>query len=319
MKPVTWGVLSTAKIARKSVIPSMRTSPMCEIKAIASRSPESAREVASELGIPNAYGSYEELLADPDIEAVYNPLPNHLHVPYTIKALEAGKHVLCEKPIAMSGIEAEELMAVAARFPHLVVMEAFMYRFHPQWDTVKRLLRDGAIGELKTIRAEFTYFNTDPANVRNQPGIGGGGILDIGCYTVDVCRYLLDREPSVVQSLVELDPEFGTDRLASYVLDFNGVMGMGMCSTQLEHRQSVRLHGTKGTIDIAIPFNDANAKKRTIVLDSGGESRTIEFEVCDQYVLQAEAFCKAVRGDAPVPIPLTSSLGTVRVLDAIRG
>jgi predicted dehydrogenase len=226
---------------------------------------------------------------------------------------------LCEKPIAMSGIEAEELMAAAARFPHLVVMEAFMYRFHPQWETVKRLLLEGAIGELKAIRAEFTYFNTDPANVRNQSDIGGGGILDIGCYTVDVCRFLMDREPKAVKSVVDLDPVFGTDRLATALLDFDGVMGMVMCSTQLEHRQSVRLSGSTGTIDLTIPFNAANAQKRTIVLDSGGESKTIEFEECDQYVLQAEAFCRAVRGEAPVPIPLTSSLGTMRVLDAIRG
>jgi predicted dehydrogenase len=319
MKPVAWGVLSTAKIARNSVIPSMMTSAMCDIRAISSRSLEAARRVASELSIPKAYGSYEELLADPDIEAVYNPLPNHLHVPYTIKALEAGKHVLCEKPIAMTGVEAEELMSAATRFHHLVVMEAFMYRFHPQWDTVRRLMREGAIGEVKSIRAEFTYFNTDPANVRNQADIGGGGLLDIGCYTVDVCRFLLDRDPVVTHSIVELDPVFGTDRLASYVMDFDGVTAMGMCSTQLEHRQSVRLHGTTGTIDIAIPFNAANAQKRTIVLDSGGESRTIEFEECDQYVLQGEAFCRAVRGEAPVPIPLSSSLGTLRVLDAIRG
>lgn len=319
MRPVTWGVLSTAKIARNSVIPSMRSSPMCEIAAIASRSLEAAQRVASELSIPKAYGSYEELLADPDIEAVYNPLPNHLHVPYTIQALEAGKHVLCEKPIAITGIEAEELMDVAARFPHLVVMEAFMYRFHPQWETVKRLLRDGAIGELKAIRAEFTYFNTDPANVRNQADIGGGGILDIGCYGVDLCRFLFEREPVTVKSVVDVDPAFGTDRHATALMDFAPGMGMVLCSTQLEHRQSARLYGSTGTIDIAIPFNAANAQKRTIVLDSRGESKTIVFEECDQYVLQAEAFCRAVRAEAPIPIPLSSSLGTMRVLDAIRG
>jgi predicted dehydrogenase len=318
MKPVTWGVLSTAKIARSSVIPSMQTSPMCEFAAISSRSLESAQRVASDLGIPKAYGSYEALLADPDIEAVYNPLPNHLHVPYTIKALEAGKHVLCEKPIAITGIETEELITAAARFPHLVVMEAFMYRFHPQWDAVKRLLREGTIGELKAIRADFTYFNTDPANVRNQADIGGGGILDIGCYGVDLCRFLFEREPVTVNSLVDVDPVFGTDRLATALMDFSPGMGMVLCSTQLEHRQSAMLYGTNGTIEIAIPFNAANEKKRTIVLDTGGESRTIEFEVCDQYVLQAEAFCRAVRGEAEVPIPLESSLATMRALDVIR-
>jgi predicted dehydrogenase len=319
MKPVTWGVLSTARIARKSVIPSMMTSPMCEFAAIASRSLETAQRVASELSIPQAYGSYEALLADPSIEAVYNPLPNHLHVPYTIKALEAGKHVLCEKPIAMSGIEAEELIAAAARFPHLVVMEAFMYRFHPQWEAVKSLLRDGAIGELKAIRTEFTYFNIDPANVRNQSDIGGGGILDIGCYGVDLCRFLFEREPLAVKSLVDVDPDFGTDRLATILMDFGPGMGSVLCSTQLEHRQSAKLYGSTGTIDIAIPFNAPNAEKRTIVLDAGGVSKTIEFEECDQYVLQAEAFCRAVRGEAPVPIPLSGSLGNMRALDASRG
>lgn len=318
MKPVTWGVLSTAKIARNNVIPSMKSSPMCEIVGIASRSLEAAQRVASDLGILKAYGSYEELLADPDIEAVYNPLPNHLHVPYTIQALEAGKHVLCEKPIAISAVAAEQLIAAAARFPHLVVMEAFMYRFHPQWDTVKRLLREGAIGELKAIRAEFTYFNIDPENVRNQADIGGGGTLDIGCYGVDLCRFLFEREPVLVKSMVDLDPVFGTDRLATALMDFSPGMGFVLCSTQLEHRQSARLFGSKGTIDIAIPFNAPNAEKRSIVLDSAGESRTIEFEECDQYVLQAEAFCRAVRGELPVPIPLESSMGTLRVLRAIR-
>ncbi len=319
MKPVTWGVLSTAKIGLQSVIPSMMTSPMCEVRAIASRKIESAHDAASKLGIPKAYGSYEELLADPDIEAVYNPLPNHLHVPLTIQALKAGKHVLCEKPIAISGIETEHLMSVSAKFPHLKVMEAFMYRFHPQWETVKRMLAAGDIGEIRLIQAEFTYFNIDPANVRNQADIGGGALLDIGCYGVDVCRFLFDREPIGVKSLVDRDPVFGTDRLASALLDFGVGMGMVLCSTQLEHRQSVKISGTRGTIEIAIPFNAANEKKRTIVLDSRGESRTIEFEVCDQYVLQAEAFCRAVRGEAEVPIPLESSLGTMRVLDSIRG
>lgn len=294
------------------------TSPTCEIRAISSRSLAPAQEAASTLGIPTAYGSYEELLADPDIEAVYNPLPNHLHVPLTIAALEAGKHVLCEKPIAVDADDAARLIDASMRFPHLMVMEAFMYRFHPQWETVKRLIQEGRIGELKAVHADFTYFNTDPANVRNMADIGGGALLDIGCYGVDLCRMLFGCEPVRVKSLVDVDPTFGTDRLTSALLDFGSGMGMVFCATQAEHHQGARIYGTKGHIDVAIPFNAANDRHRSITVTTPDGAETIGFDVCDQYVLQAEAFNRAVRGIAPVPIPLESSLANMRVLDAIR-
>lgn len=318
MKPVTWGVLSTARIGLRNVIPSMMTSPMCDIRAISSRSLATAQDAATTLGIPTAYGCYEELLADPEIEAVYNPLPNHLHVPLTIAALEAGKHVLCEKPIAMDAADAARLLDASKRFPHLMVMEAFMYRFHPQWQTMKRLLQEGRIGELKAVHADFTYFNTDPANVRNMADIGGGGILDIGCYGVDLCRMLFGCEPHRVKSLVDVDPTFGTDRLTSALLDFGTGMGLVFCATQAEHRQGAILYGTKGHITVDIPFNAANERQRSITVTTSEGVETIVFEVCDQYVLQAEAFNRAVRGLAPVPIPLESSLANMRVLDAIR-
>ena len=220
MKTVRWGVLSTANIATTKVIPAMQQGVYCEFTAIASRNLEQAQAAAAQLGIPKAYGSYEELLADPDIDAIYNPLPNHLHVPWSIKALQAGKHVLCEKPIALTAAEAQQLADVAKQYPHLKVMEAFMYRFHPQWQRARQLVSEGKIGTLRTIHTFFSYYLDDPLNVRNRADSGGGGMLDIGCYTVSVARFILGSEPRRVFGIVEFDPQFKVDRLASSILDF---------------------------------------------------------------------------------------------------
>src|SRR5213080_1450875 len=209
MQKVRWGVLSTADIGTGQVIPAMQQGTYCEIAAIASRSPEKAQAAAAQLGIPKAYGSYEELLADPEIDAIYNPLPNHLHVPWSIKALQAGKHVLCEKPIALTAAEAQQLADVAKQYPHLKVMEAFMYRFHPQWQRTRQLVADGAIGEVRAIQTFFSYFNVDPQNVRNIAEAGGGALMDIGCYGVSVARFIFGREPARVIALSERDPAFG--------------------------------------------------------------------------------------------------------------
>src|SRR5947209_1880688 len=214
MQKVRWGVLSTATIGTGQVIPAMQQGTYCEIVAIASRSPEKARAASVQLGTPKAYGSYEELLADPEIDAIYNPLPNHLHVPWSIKALQAGKHVLCEKPIALTSAEAQTLVDVARQYPHLKVMEAFMYRFHPQWQRARQLVLEGDIGELLTIQSFFSYYEVDPHNIRNGVDVGGGGMLDIGCYTISSARFLFGAEPSRVFGIVEYDPQFKTDRLA---------------------------------------------------------------------------------------------------------
>ena len=219
MKKVVWGVISTANIGTAKVIPALQKSPLLEVRAIASRSEAEARKAAAALGIPRAYGSYEELLADSEIEAVYNPLPNHLHVPLTLQAAAAGKHVLCEKPIAMTAEEAIKLRAVAGE---VHVMEAFMVRFHPQWLRVRQLIRDGQIGDLRVVQVFFSYYNADPANVRNRADIGGGALYDVGCYGIVSGRFAFEADPRRAVVLIDRDPKFGTDRTTSALVDFGG-------------------------------------------------------------------------------------------------
>lgn len=317
MSTLKWGVLSTANIGTKLVIPGMQASAKNEIVAISSRNLERAQQSATELDIPKAYGSYEELLADPEIEAVYNPLPNHLHVPWTIKAMEAGKHVLCEKPIAITAKETEQLLEAAKKFPHLKVMEAFMYRFHPQWQTVKELLKQNKIGDVRSIRSVFTYFNNNPDDVRNQADIGGGGLLDIGCYCINLSRFLFEGEPVNIQSYMEYDPKFGTDRFASAILRFERGVATFTCSTQLDHVQEAIIHGTEGQIKLNIPFNAPNEHARKVIVSKNGTSETIFFETCDQYTLQADAFADAVFNNTPAPISLEDTLANMKVISSI--
>jgi predicted dehydrogenase len=251
---VRWGVLSTAKIALTKVIPAMQRSPWCEIAAIASRDLSRAKDAVRELHIPKAYGSYEELLADEAIEAVYNPLPNHLHVFWTIRAAEARKHVLCEKPIALNAVEARELIDVRNR-SGVKIQEAFMVRTHPQWLETRRLIKSGRIGRLRSITCFFSYFNRDPANIRNQLELGGGALMDIGCYPITISRFIYENEPRRVMALIERDPVFGTDSLTSAVLDFPDGHSTFTCSTRLAEYQRMIFLGTEGRIEVLIPFN----------------------------------------------------------------
>lgn len=321
MKPVRWGVLSTAKIGRTKVVPGMMKSPLCDVVAVASRDEASARAMAGELGIRKAYGSYEALLADPEIEAVYNPLPNHLHVPLTLAAAAAGKHVLCEKPIAISADEAEQLAQASSQ---VLVAEAFMVRHHPQWHQAREIVRDRRIGEARAIQVIFSYFNVDPANIRNRPDIGGGGLLDIGCYAVVAGRYLFDAEPLRVVSVVDRDPSFGVDRVTSALMDFGGGRQLTFTvSTQLVPFQRVQVLGTKGRIEIEIPFNAPPDRPTRILLDDGSQhgglsAQAVEFPVLDQYQLQGEAFSRAVRGAEPLAHGLSDALMNMRILDALR-
>src|SRR4051812_226518 len=255
MRKIIWGVLSTAKIGRERVLPGMLKSDQLEIRAIASRDEARARQTATALGIPKAYGSYEALLADPEIEAIYNPLPNHLHVPLTIKALEAGKHVLCEKPIALSADGARQIEE-ARRNTGLLVAEAFMVRFHPQWQRVREIVRSGRLGEVRVIQTIFSYFLTDPDNIRNRVDVGGGGLYDIGCYAINTARYVFSSEPERVIGLFDIDPKMGTDRLTSGLAEFSGHRHLAFtCSTQLVPCQRVQILGTEGRVEIQIPFN----------------------------------------------------------------
>ncbi len=265
MKKVVWGVLSTAKIGRERALPGMMKSPLLEIRAIASRDAARARQAADALGIPQAYGSYEALLADPAIEAVYNPLPNHLHVPLTLQAAAAGKHVLCEKPIALTAAEAMQLRAAAGK---VHIAEAFMVRFHPQWLRARELVRAGRIGTLRAVQMFFGYNNVDPANVRNRADIGGGGIYDIGCYAIVAGRYFLEAEPLRGIALIDRDPAFRTDRLASALVDFGDGRRLDFTvSTQVAPHQRLQLCGTKGRIEIPIPVNAPQGAKTIISID----------------------------------------------------
>ncbi|MCF8362319.1 MAG: Gfo/Idh/MocA family oxidoreductase [Prolixibacteraceae bacterium] len=312
-----WGILSTAKIGVEKVIPAIQEANNCEVVAVSSRDAKKAEKTAKKLGIPNSYGSYEELLADENIDIVYNPMPNHLHVPYTIKALEAGKHVLCEKPIALDTAGAVSLVEEAAKYPGLKVMEAFMYRFHPQWIKTKQLVDEGAIGEVRTIQSFFSYYNDDPENIRNQADIGGGALMDIGCYCISIPRFILGDEPKRVLGLVDRDPVMKTDRLTSGVLDFaNGVSSTFTCSTQLCPFQRVQIVGDKGRIEIDIPVNaPANGVAR-VLLFTADKTEQFKFDSIDQYTKQAEAFANAVLNDTVVPTPLMDAVNNMIVVDA---
>ena len=317
MKKVRWGVLSTANIGLEKVLPAMQKGEYCEITAMASQNLERGKAAATQLGIPQAYGSYEELLADDNIDAVYIPLPNHLHVPWTKKALEAGKHVLCEKPIGLNTAEAEDLLACAKKHSQLKVMEAFMYRHHPQWLKAQQLVSEGKIGDLRTIHSFFSYYNADPANIRNMAEIGGGGLMDIGCYCISLARFIFNSEPQRVLGKMEYDPEFKTDRLCSGQLDFGDQSSTFTCATQLTSYQRVNIFGTEGRIEIEIPFNAPPDQPCRIWHQQDEKLEEITFELCDQYTIQGDLFSQAILNKTEVPTPLIDSVKNMRVLDAV--
>jgi predicted dehydrogenase len=317
MSKVRWGILSTAKIGTEKVIPAMQQCQYGSIEAIASRNIESAQTAADKLGIAKAFGSYEELLADPEIDAVYNPLPNHLHVEWSIKALEAGKHVLCEKPIALTSAEGEQLLQAARKYPHLKVMEAFMYRHHPQWQLAKRLVDEGKIGELRTIQSFFSYFNRDPQNIRNQAGIGGGALMDIGCYSISLSRFIFNQEPQRVFGIAEFDPQFQVDRIASGVLDFGTGTSTFTCSTQLVPYQRVNIYGVDGRIEIEIPFNAPPDKACRMWHQRGENIAEITLEICDQYTIQGDLFSQAILNDTAVPTPIEDAIANMKVIEGL--
>jgi predicted dehydrogenase len=321
VKKVKWGVLGAARIAVNKVIPAMQKGALCEIAAIASRDLQKGNEAARKLGIPKVYGSYEALLADPEIEAIYNPLPNHLHVPWSIKAAEAGKHVLCEKPVALNVAEAKTLLAARDK-AGVKIGEAFMVKTHPQWLRVKALIGSGVIGELKTIMGVFSYFNDDPKNVRNVLEWGGGGMMDIGCYPIIASRWIFGEEPTRVVGLIDRDPVSKVDRVASAMMDFPSGQSVFTCGTQLAHYQRMHFMGTKGRIEIRIPFNAPPDQPCEIFVDDGRDVFgsgivTEEILTCDQYTIQGDAFSRAIRENGEVPVPLESAIANMAVIDAV--
>lgn len=321
VKKLRWGVLSTAAIGARKVIPGMQQGKFTRVDAIASRDLERSRKAATALGIPRAYGSYEELLADPEIDAIYNPLPNQLHVPWTIRAAQAGKHVLCEKPLALSVREAETLLAVRAE-TGVKIGEAFMIRTHPQWLRTAELIRSGRIGALRAVMGCFSYFLNDRGNIRNFSESGGGALYDIGCYLIQAARIGFAAEPRNVVASMEADPETGVDRLTSALLDFDGGQAAFTCSMNFVPYQRVQFFGTTGRIEIEIPFNAPPDRPTRIFIDEGGELfgagiSVEEFPVCDQYALQGDAFARAVFDDTEVPVPLEEAIRNARVIEAL--
>jgi predicted dehydrogenase len=321
MDKIRWGILSTAKIGREKVIPATQRSETGMVTAIASRDLARAKSVASELGIEKSYGSYQELLSDRNVDAVYIPLPNHLHVRWSMRALQANKHVLCEKPIGLSVAEAEELAGAAATHPKLKVMEAFMYRLHPQWLMARKFVQEGRIGQLRTIHTDFSYYNDDPQNIRNQHDIGGGALMDIGCYPISLSRFIYDAEPQRVLGHIERDPGMQVDRLTTGVLEFFQGTSTFTVSTQLAPYQRVNIFGTSGRFEIEIPFNAPPDRpcRGWVQIGSKGDAlvQEIKFDVCDQYTLQADAFGRAILEDKPVPTPPADAIANMQVIERV--
>lgn len=312
MKKIRWGILGVAKIATTKVIPAMQLASNLEVAAIASRDLGKAQAAAGQLEIPQAYGSYEALLADPSIDAIYNPLPNHLHVPWSIRAAQAGKHVLCEKPIALSVAETRDLIAARDK-AGVKIGEAFMARTHPQWLRARDIARSGKIGDLRVVSGHFSYFNRDPQNVRNIISIGGGGIMDIGCYPITLSRMIFNAEPVDVHAFLDRDPDFKTDRLASVILQYPQGHASFTCSTQLVPYQKMHIFGTTGHIEIEIPFNAPPDKPTRILVNGEVE----EFPVCDQYTIQSELFSRAILENTEVPVPLEDALKNMILIEKI--
>lgn len=317
MRKIHWGVISTASIGLDEVLPAMQKCEHAQVVAIASRNLERAQQAAKQLDIANAYGSYAELLADPEIEVVYIPLPNHLHVPWSIKALEAGKHVLCEKPLGMDAEDARRLLDASQQYPHLKVMEAFMYRHHPQWKLAQQLVQNKEIGELLSIHTFFNYYLPDPGNIRNMADIGGGGMMDVGCYAVSLSRLIFESEPRQTFAVMQLDPQFKTDRLTSGILEFDTGIATFTCATQLFDFQRVYIMGTLGQIEIEIPFNPPIDKPTRVFLESSNGKQEYKLDICDQYTIQGDIFSKAILEDTPSPVELEDAVANMVVIDAL--
>ena len=316
------GVLSTADIARSKVIPGMQRASRVEVVAIASRDAARGRQVADELGIADAHASYEELLADPGVDAVYIPLPNHLHATWTMAAARAGKHVLCEKPLALSSAQAQEMID-ACRDAGVHLMEAFMYRVHPSWVAVRELVESGRIGRLLAVQSWFSYYNDDPSNIRNMRETGGGALYDIGCYCVNLSRMLFGSEPTVVRGAITRDPAGGTDILTSGLLEFGDGVATFTCSTRAEDDQRVHIYGAEGRISIAIPFNIPPDRPTEVHLTHGGnpptdpDTETLTFETADPYAVEVDRFAEVVLDGAQPPFPADDAVANLRVMERI--
>ncbi|WP_105617520.1 Gfo/Idh/MocA family protein [Vallitalea okinawensis] len=295
----------------------LQHSNQIEVYAIASRNKEKAKKASKEWNIPVFYDSYDQLLQDKKIEAVYIPLPNHMHAEWIKKCADAGKHIICEKPLALDADEAK-VVAAYVKERNVKLMEAFMYRFHPKWNRAKEIVKTGGIGRVTAIHSIFTYNNKDSKNIRNIKAYGGGALYDIGCYAISTARYLLDEEPRKVIALAEEDQEFSTDVLTSGILDFGTARCLFTVGTQTSNQQEVTIYGTGGKITVTIPFNDFPDVKGNIIVETGLGKRKVEFDPVDQYRLEFEAFASAIKNDSNVPITPEESIKNIHVMDAVR-
>lgn len=316
MKKLRWGILSTARIATSKMIAAMQQSKHGQVVSIASRDRAKAKRFATTLNIPSYHGSYEGLLEDPQVDAVYIPLPNHLHVPWSMRALRAGKHVLCEKPLGLSWSDVQPLAEMSAGYPKLIVAEAFMYRHHPQWRQVLHLIKGGRIGQVRSVDVHFTYFNSDPDNIRNQVALGGGALMDIGCYGISVARWIFEEEPLHIESTMHRDPKFGTDILTFVRLDFPSGSATITCGTQLHRYQQVTILGTSGCITVPVPFNVRPDEQTAIHCRSRADALNITTDPADQFALQCDHFAQTVWHSRPLLTTLSESCANMRIMDA---
>ncbi|HEY0893963.1 MAG TPA: Gfo/Idh/MocA family oxidoreductase [Cellvibrio sp.] len=318
MKKLRWGVLSTAKIGREKVIPALQKSVHNQVLAICSRDEQSARRVADELHIERAYGTYEEMLADPDIDAIYNPLPNHLHVDWSIKALQAGKNVLCEKPLGLNTADAQRLIDAARAHPQLKVMEAFMYRFHPQWQLAKQLVDEGRIGKLHAVHSHFSYNNREPDNIRNKAEWGGGALLDIGCYSISLSRWLFNEEPTQVLGHITPMPGEEVDCLTSGIMEFSAGSASFTAATKIEPIQYAEAIGDEGSLYLERPFyNDGSEPVQRVRITRNRVQEVIEVPDSNHYGAMGDAFALSVFNNSPVPTSLDDAIANMRAIDAI--
>ena len=313
-----WGILGTAHIASEQVIPAITNSLYGEVYAIASRNLEKAKTISKLYGIEKSYGSYGELLSDREVDAIYIPLPNHLHLEWAIKALEANKHVLVEKPVGLSSKEAEKLLKTSLKYPHLKVMEAFMYRHHPQWIKAKELVDQKVIGDIKAIQSSFSFYEDDPNSIVNSKEFGGGSLMDIGCYPISLSRFLFNSEPKSISSVIEYHPDFKVDILASGILEFETGTSVFFSATQLADNQQAQIFGSKGNIKFELPFNPPIDRPSKIFVTIGYDCQTIEFDTCNQYTIQADLFALAIKNNAPVPTPLEDAVKNMIVLEKLK-
>lgn len=325
MTNVRWGILSTADIGMSKVTPAIQAASNCDVVAIASRDGQHAASAARQLGIPESYGTYEGLLGAENIDAVYIPLPNDMHAEWVAKAAQAGKHILCEKPLAMSTDEAAEMVQVCEE-AGVKLQEAFMYRHHPTWVEAVRIVRSGAIGDLRAIQSWFSYFNDDPTNIRNRVENGGGAMMDIGCYNTNLSRLVFDAEPISVSSAVQRDPVMGIDILTSGILEFpGGGQSSFTCTIRSEDYQRVHIFGTTGRIEIEIPFNIPTEGETRIFLTARGKSpeapasEEMTFPAANQYTIQAQLFADAILNDTEVPVPATDAVNNMQVIEQVLG